>query len=216
MPFELGDERAICGLISDIDSEVAVQKRAARMYAALSRTNAAVAHEQDRGRLCADVCRITVEQGGLTAALIRRQRPDGDWERLAAHQKQNRKLLISLSPQHAQFLRERLVRARGWNAQKHSYRPGPDWPRPSAARQHFRAAHFDQPLVRAGDRRKLRRSCRSWRQADCENRRARSGSGRTMPSNACPIEPIAPAGSLDAKHGRRSHGGPTCRARHTG
>jgi PAS domain S-box-containing protein len=88
MPFGFAGRRALLVMISDTSSEVAAREHAerlARLYAALSRTNAAIARETDQTRLCAEVCRVSVEEGGLLTAVIRAPGADGTWDLVASH-----------------------------------------------------------------------------------------------------------------------------------
>jgi PAS domain S-box-containing protein len=71
--FEYRGERALQIIVRDISTRKETERRIlrlSRLYATLSRTSAAIARAADGAELCATVCRIAVEQGGLTTAFV--------------------------------------------------------------------------------------------------------------------------------------------------
>jgi PAS domain S-box-containing protein len=73
-PFEFRGRPAVLTQLRDITARRAAEARVGRLsnlYAALSRSNAAMARERDRAGLCQAVCRIVVEEGKFITAGIR-------------------------------------------------------------------------------------------------------------------------------------------------
>ena len=79
-PFIYYGKPALQVIVRDITARKEATRRIARLtnlYAALSRTNAAIARETDPAALSATVCRIAVEYGNLLTAFIAMLEPDG-------------------------------------------------------------------------------------------------------------------------------------------
>lgn len=78
--FEYRGERALQIIVRDITARKETERRIlrlSRLYATLSRTSAAIARAADGAELCATVCRIAVEQGGLMTAFVGMLDADG-------------------------------------------------------------------------------------------------------------------------------------------
>jgi PAS domain S-box-containing protein len=91
--FEYRGKRALQIIVRDISARKEAERRIlrlSRLYATLSRTSAAIARAGSGEELCATVCQIAVEQGGLATAFVglleqdgRRSRPVGAHGRLS-------------------------------------------------------------------------------------------------------------------------------------
>jgi PAS domain S-box-containing protein len=74
IPFEYQGRNAALTLIRDVTEQKVAERRVGRLatlYATLSKTNEAMMRIGDADVLCAGICRIIVEQGGVVSAVVR-------------------------------------------------------------------------------------------------------------------------------------------------